>query len=124
VRSSPRDTGFAAALGSSKRVASGTPSPVAIFSSTTAVGLLSPRSTNESIERLTAQFAASASRLTPRSVRSARTRLAMRELMPSAPRPVALSCIIDILSSKVDLLSTLDGAIDEWRALSGRNGRE
>ncbi len=66
---------------SSNSVASGTPSPVAIFSSTTAVGLLSPRSTSEIIERLTSHFAASASRVIPWSARSARTRAAIRVLM-------------------------------------------
>jgi len=29
---------------------------------------------------------------------------------------MAFSCIVDILSSKVDSLSTPDGGIDEWRA--------
>ena len=63
---------MAEALTPSNRVASGTPSPAAIFSSTTAVGLLSPRSTSEIIERLTSHFAASAS-ANPVSRRDERT---------------------------------------------------
>ena len=49
----------AGALASSNRPARAMPSPVAIFSSTTAVGLLSPRSTSDSMERLTSHLAAS-----------------------------------------------------------------
>src|SRR6266850_3447946 len=107
VRSSLRDTGLADALESSNSVANGTPRPVAIFSNTTAVGLLSPRSTNEIIERLTSHFAASASRVISRSVRSARTRLAMRALMSGvAGVAVARSSILEIVSGKMDRRST------------------
>src|SRR5262249_11135843 len=98
-----RDTGLADAPESSKSVASGTPSPVAIFSNTTAVGLLSPRSTNEIIDRLTSHCPASASRVIPRSVRSARTRLAMRALMSGVTRvAAALSRIMETISSMID----------------------
>src|SRR5262245_25924941 len=107
VRSARRDSGLAGAPASSNSVASATPSPVAIFSSTTAVGLLSPRSTSESMERLTAHFAASASRLRPSAVRSARTRPAMRALMSGAAgAAAALSGILDISSSRVEQMST------------------
>src|SRR5262249_32723356 len=102
VRSAGRDTGSGGAVESSKSVASDTPRPEAIFSSTTAVGLLSPRSTSEIIERLTSLLAASASSVIPRSVRSVRTRLAMRPLMPRAGWTTALSCIMDTLSRIVD----------------------
>src|SRR5262245_20698368 len=97
------------------------PSPVAIFSSTTAVGLLSPRSTREIIERLTSHFAASASRVIPRSVRSARTRLAMRELMSRGAAAIgALSCILDILSIKVDeCQARLLLIAGQWRVAAG-----
>ncbi len=64
--------------GGSNSEASATPSPVASFSSTTAVGLLPPRSIREIIERLTPQCAASASSDRPRAARSSRTRWAMR----------------------------------------------
>ena len=76
-------------------------------SSTTAVGLLFPRSTSEIIERLTSHFAASASRVIPRSVRSARTRLAMRALMSGVTAvDVALFSILDLVSSMMDRKST------------------
>src|SRR5262249_20153409 len=67
-----------AAAGASNRSASITPSPPASFSSTTAVGLLSPRSTSEIMERLTPLLLASASSESPRAARSSRTRSAMR----------------------------------------------
>jgi hypothetical protein len=78
---------------------------VATFSSTTAVGLLSPRSMSESIERLTSLFAASASSVMPSSVRRSRTRVAMRELMSGVVGATALSCIVDALSIRVDAVS-------------------
>src|SRR5258708_25905605 len=120
IRSARLDSGLAGASAGSKSVASGTPSPVAIFSSTTAVGLLSPRSTSEIIERLTSHFAASASRVMPRSVRSVRTQPAMRELMSGvAVVAVALSFILDALSSKMDPRSTgLELELDD----AGRDG--
>ena len=73
-----RDTGPASGWGASNNEASGTPRPVANFSSSTAVGLLSPRSMSEIIERLTPQCVASASRERPRAARRSRTRCAMR----------------------------------------------
>ena len=86
---------------------------MAIFSSTTAVGLLSPRSTSEIIERLTSHFAASASRVIPRSARSARTRLAMRAFMSDAAVvDGALSCMLDTVSSRMDREST--GVRERW----------
>src|SRR5712671_3459567 len=106
IRSSRCETGVTGALASSNSAASGTPNPVAIFSNTTAVGLLSPRSTKEIIERLTAHLAANASRLIPNSVRKPRTRPAIRELMPCvATRLTAFSLIVDILSNKQEALS-------------------
>jgi hypothetical protein len=58
--------------------ASVTPSAADSFSRTTAVGLLSPRSISEIIERLTPLLPDSASRDRPRAVRSFLTRAAMR----------------------------------------------
>ena len=55
-----RDMGSGGADGASKSEARETPRPVASFSSTTAVGLLSPRSISEIIERLTSEASASA----------------------------------------------------------------
>ena len=57
--------------------------PTASFSSTTAVGLASPRSTSEIIERLTPLRAASASSERPRSARRSRTRAAIRSCSAS-----------------------------------------
>src|SRR5262249_17745534 len=69
-----------AAVGTSNSEASTTPRPPASFSRITAVGLLSPRSISEIIERLTPLLAASASSEKPRARRSSRTRSAMRPL--------------------------------------------
>ena len=69
----------------SNREANGTPSAVATLSRTTAVALVAPRSIREMAERLTPLRAASASRDSPRSWRSARTRAPIRTLRPSLP---------------------------------------
>ena len=89
----PRDgTGGSASssAGASNKLASGTPSPTDSFSSTTAVGLLSPRSMTEIMERLTPLRVARASRESPRALRSSRTRSAMRELRVVAAVSVML----------------------------------
>src|SRR5688572_16556465 len=65
---------------SSNNLPKGTPRPAEIFSKITAVGLLSPRSTNESMERLTPLFPARASRLRRIWLRRARTDCAIRSL--------------------------------------------
>src|SRR5688572_23310612 len=121
--------GFGAEAGFSNSEASATPRPVAIFSSTTAVGLASPRSTREIIERLTSLFAASVSRLMPRWARSARTRAAMRALISST----GVSNMMDIYSSMEDavklgrqdgLAVTIDEGEPSIRTGSQRRYRE
>src|SRR5262249_31805550 len=100
---------------------SDTPRPEAIFSSTTAVGLLSPRSTSEIIERLTSLLAASASSVIPRSVRSVRTRPAMRALMSRDGWTAAPSRIMDTLSRIVDR-SVNPSVVGNDRDMSGSPG--
>ena len=68
----------------------GDPRPEAIFSSTTAVALISPLSTSEIIERLTSHVAASASRVRPACARKAATRVAIRRSIPAAGRAAIL----------------------------------
>src|SRR5688572_7999668 len=96
TRSRAVEIGVGAAAVSSNSEARVTPRPFAIFASTTAVGLVSPRSTSESIERLTPQLAARVSRLTPAAPRRSRTRPAMRAFisgkldMPSSIQEVGV----------------------------------
>src|SRR6185437_12364699 len=96
VRSPERETGLAGAEGSSNNVARETPRPEAIFSSTTAVALISPLSTREIIERLTPHVVASASRVRPACARSAATRVAIRKSIPAAVRAAGASFMLEI----------------------------
>jgi hypothetical protein len=86
-----RETGSVRPAGGSNSAASVVFSPEASFSSSTAVGLVSPRSISEIIERLTPLRSASASSDMDSSARSWRTRAAicsliLVSLMP--PRPL------------------------------------
>src|SRR5262245_59938196 len=81
-----------------------TPRPAASFSSPTAVGLLSPRSISEIIDRLTPLLVASASSERPWPARSSRTRSAMRSFRSDA---VAVSMMVDVLSTIWEDASTL-----------------
>src|SRR5262249_27979417 len=78
-------------------------------SRTTAVGLDSPRSTSEIIDRLTRHFEARASRLRPSSARRPRTRAAIRALMARGAADGAASLIVDTVSTMMDRLATASG---------------
>jgi hypothetical protein len=94
--------GFAAPVGASNSEARVTPKPPASFSRTTAVGLLSPRSMSEIIDRLTPLLVARASSESARAERSSRTRSPIRRLRSEPPSPMleASSTILESASSR------------------------
>src|ERR1700687_3066937 len=121
---------WAAAPVASNSEASITPRPAASFSSTTAVGLLSPRSTSEIIDRLNPLLAARASSERPCAARSFPTRSAMRWFRSGAASPMmdTLSIILDTASSPElqlhsDPVRIVDEQGDRPRFHGGRNDR-